>query len=213
MKKYFGILIIFCLCFSFSTAVMAQKKPKKTKEEVALEKEWAKKLKLLKPLDYKKLLEEKEALQTQVTDLERKNTSLKYEFDAKDAEIAKLKKELEDYNSGMAPAVAPKGESTDTGTVVSTGAKKGPSKGVTYKVQIGSFKNKDLTKYFDNNPNFSGEVDADGTKKYTLGVFTDYWEADKFKKALREMGVKGAWVVPYKNGKRVNLKDVLEGTI
>src|SRR5436190_7177883 len=147
MKKYIGIFIIFCLCFSFSTALMAQKKPKKTKEEIALEKEWAKKLKLMKPLDYKQMVEEKEALQTKVTELEGTNTSLKYEFDAKDAEIAKLKKELEDYKSGMAPDVAQGGDSTaadgTTPAAKKTVAKKGVSKGVVYKVQVGSFKNKD----------------------------------------------------------------------
>ena len=47
--------------------------------------------------------------------------------------------------------------------------------------------------------------------RYTLGEFRDYWEADKFKKYLREMGVKDAWIVPYKDGKRVPIKDVLEG--
>ncbi len=83
--------------------------------------------------------------------------------------------------------------------------------GVTYKVQIGAFKNKDLTKYFGTSKNFSGEVDADGTKKYTICFFKDYWEADNFKKYMREMGVKDAWVVAYKEGKRVPLKDALEG--
>lgn len=83
--------------------------------------------------------------------------------------------------------------------------------GVTYKVQIGAFKNKDLTKYFGTSKNFSGEVDADGTKKYTICFFKDYWEADNFKKYIREMGVKDAWVVAYKEGKRIPLKDALEG--
>ena len=82
-----------------------------------------------------------------------------------------------------------------------------------FKVQVGAFKNFDLTKYFDRHQNFSGEVDADGTMKYTLGIFSDYWEADKFKKYMREMGVKGAWIVSYKDGKRVNIKEVLEGSI
>jgi hypothetical protein len=84
---------------------------------------------------------------------------------------------------------------------------------VIFKVQIGSFKNKDLAKYFNNNPNFSGDIDEDGSKKYTLGYFREYWEADTFKKYLREMGVKDAWIVSYKDGKRVSIKDVLEGAL
>ena len=211
MNRYFWISLALLVCVSVSSS-FAQKKPKKTKEEVALEKEWAAKLKELKPLDYKALLEEKDVLLGQVSALEGKNSALRSESEQKDAEIAKLKKELEDYNSGMAPGVV-QGNQTPSNATSGYKSAKGPTQGVTYKVQIGSFKTKDLTKYFDNNPNFSGEVDADGSKKYTLGIFTDYWEADKFKKALREMGVKGAWVVPYKDGQRVNMKDVLEGSL
>ncbi len=153
------------------------------------EKEWAKKLKSLTPMEYKKLVEEKDALSAQVS----QTASLKSEVDAKNAEIEQLKKSL---------------QSGGTGNVKS---KTVP--GVIFKVQVGSFRNKDLSKYFDNNPNFSGEVDKDGIKKYTLGNFADYWEANTFKKALRDMGVKDAWIVPYKNGERVPIKDVLEGVL
>ena len=48
---------------------------------------------------------------------------------------------------------------------------------------------------------------------FTIGVFRDYWEADKFKKYMREMGVKDAWIVPFKDGVRVEIKDVLEGVV
>jgi hypothetical protein len=87
------------------------------------------------------------------------------------------------------------------------------SKGIVFKVQVGAFKNKDLAKYFDNNPNFGGEVKEGEPQKVTIGIFRDYWEADTFKKYMREMGVKDAWIVPYKDGQRVDIKDVLEGVI
>jgi hypothetical protein len=50
-------------------------------------------------------------------------------------------------------------------------------------------------------------------QKVTLGNFRDYWEADKFKKYLRDMGVKDAWIVPFKDGQRVDIKEVLEGVV
>ena len=85
-------------------------------------------------------------------------------------------------------------------------------KGILFKVQIGAFKKKDLSKFSKSNPAF--QLDAkDGTMKYTIGMFRDYWEADTFKKYLRQMGVKGAWIVAYKDGTRVPIKDVLEGVI
>jgi hypothetical protein len=119
---------------------------------------------------------------------------LKKEIAAKDQKIEELTNEIETLKSAPLQQSAIK-------------------KGVVFKVQIGTFKNKDLSKYFENNKNFSGEVDEDGAKKYTLGQFSDYWEADNFKKYLREMGVKDAWVVAYKDKKRLNMKDVLEGNI
>ena len=86
------------------------------------------------------------------------------------------------------------------------------SDGVVFKVQVGAFEKKDLSSFFDNNPMFSGETE-EGMQKITLGFFRDYWEADTFKKHLREMGVKDAWIVPFKDGVRVPIKDVLEGVI
>jgi hypothetical protein len=120
--------------------------------------------------------------------------NLKNEIAIKNQKIEELSKEIEALKNSSVQ----KSEKT---------------KGVVFKVQIGTFKNKDLSKYFENNKNFSGEVDEDGTKKYTLGEFTDYWEADRFKKYLREMGVKDAWIVAYKDKKRLNMKEVLEGNV
>ena len=199
MKKVF---LPIMLLTAFAVSTFAQM----TKEE---EKEWAKKIKTLTPESYKQLVSDKETLSTENDQLKSQNNDLQTKVTEKDAEIANLNKQLQDAMAAkqQEPTATP---STQTTTPHHT---EGGAKGVIYKVQIGVFKNKDLSKYFENNPNFSGETDADGTKKYTLGSFTSYWEAENFKKYLREMGVKDAWVVAYKNGKRVEIKDALEGTL
>lgn len=160
-------------------------------------KEWAKKLKELDPLALKALYEERD--------------QLKADAEAKAQELSNLKKELEDIRANSVKMPAESGEKDITANGYDR--QNINTNGVVFKIQIGAFRNKDLTKYFENNKNFSGDVDADGTKKYTLGYFSDYWEADRFKKYLREMGVKDAWIVPYKDGKRLNIKDVLEGVV
>ena len=162
-------------------------------------KEWAKKLKALDPLALKALYEERDQLKSQV--------------DSKTQEASDLNKQIEELKAAALKLPTP--AEPDEKDVTASGAASQPAnaQGVIFKVQIGAFKNKDLTKYFENNKNFSGDVDPDGTKKYTLGYFNEYWEADTFKKYLREMGVKDAWIVPYKEGKRLNIKDVLEGVI
>jgi len=85
------------------------------------------------------------------------------------------------------------------------------SVGLVFKVQIGAFKKKNLAKYFDNNPNLGGEEgkDPDDPQRITIGIFRDYWEANTFKKYMREMGVTDAWIVPYQDGVRVPLSSVL----
>ena len=169
-----------------------------TKEE---SKEWAKKIKTLTPESYKQLVDEKEALSAEKIKLTQENEVLKAQVSDLNAKLKAAQTALEEKQQAAAAAEA--------NVPVNTMA----AKGIVYKVQIGAFKNKDLSKYFENNKNFSGEVDADGTKKYTLGAFPTYWEADNFKKYLREMGVNDAWVVAYKDGKRIELKDALEGTL
>lgn len=202
MKKNWLVLVIL-LTMGFTTGVYAQKK---TKEDKALEKEWKKKMKDLDPLQLKALYDEKAALIQDKTDLNSRVVDLETQLSDKDAEIGKVKAQLQENERQLSEAktAATKASSSMYGAPAT-------ANGVVFKVQVGAFKNKDLTKYFKNNKNFSGEVDSDGTKKYTLGYFGDYWEADNFKKYLREMGVKDAWIVAYKDGSRVELKQVLEG--
>ncbi len=84
-------------------------------------------------------------------------------------------------------------------------------KGTIFKVQIGAKDDLDLKEILIdevNHENLEQEV-ANGLFKYTIGHFRNYWEADKLKKGLRSMGIQLAWIVPYKDGKRVILKEVL----
>jgi hypothetical protein len=202
MKNYVLILIL-CLSVSFVSNSYAQKR-KKSKEDKATEKEWKKKAKSLDPLEYKTLVEEQSKLKSEASELNAKVLGFEEQMGIKDTEIEKLKAELQEAKTKLADEQS--SNVTGSGSKIS-------AKGVVFKVQIGAFRNKDLSKYFENNQNFSGDVDPDGVKKYTLGYFGEYWEADNFKKYLREMGVKDAWIVPYKDGERVNIKDVLEGAI
>jgi vacuolar-type H+-ATPase subunit I/STV1 len=201
MKNVVILLSLFlCICL-LSTSSYAQKR-KKSKEDKAIAKEWKKKAKSLDPLEYKSMVEEQAKLKAESSELNAQILGVEERINSKDTQISRLQAELKEMQARIAEEQA----SNVTGKKVNI-------KGVVFKVQIGAFRNKDLTKYFDNNQNFSGDVDQDGVKKYTIGYFGDYWEADTFKKYLRAMGVKDAWIVPYKDGQRVNIKDVLEGAI
>jgi chromosome segregation ATPase len=67
---------------------------RRTKEEKAQAKEWKKKLKDLDPLQYKALLEERDGLKTELTDLNGKVVSLEADLNAKNSENEKLLAQL-----------------------------------------------------------------------------------------------------------------------
>lgn len=200
--------LFVCLALIFSgTQVFAQLSKKEKKE-------WKKKAKEYKtnPAALKQLTEDKQTADNSVVDLSGQVKSLQSTISDKDARIAELEDQISRMRSELNATKAELAQLRAAPPVNPMDF----SKGVVFKVQVGAFKNKDLSKYFDNNPNFGGEAadkDSNEPQKITIGIFRDYWEADTFKKYMREMGVKDAWIVPYKDGVRVEIKDVLEGVV
>lgn len=199
------LVLFFCLALIFSTSHSFAQLSKQEK------KEWKKKAKEFarNPANLKQLTEDKETAEGQVSSLNDKVTQLQASMSNKDARIAELEDQLSQSRAQLTSTRA------ELAQLKASPVKNDMdfSQGVVFKVQVGAFKNKDLQKYFDNNPNFGGEVKEGEPQKITIGIFRDYWEADQFKKYMREMGVKDAWIVPYRDGQRVEIKDVLEGVV
>jgi len=195
-----NLVILFCIVFV--VASVSTTYAQLSKEEA---KEWKKKAKVLKknPEELKALYDENAALKGEISGYKRQISSLEGQVKEKDNQIASMTQRMRDMEQEVAAAQQ---------ATASRPASAFDDSGVVFKVQIGAFRDRDMSKYFDNTENFSGETD-EGVQKITLGRFRDYWEADTFKKYLREMGVGDAWIVPYKDGKRVAMKDVLEGVI
>lgn len=199
-------LFFVCLFFIFSgTLVFAQLSKQEKKEWKRKAKEYSK-----NPANLKQLSEDKQTADNTVSQLNAQTKQLQSTISDKDARISELEMQLNGLRGQLSTARAEL-EQLKTAPPVNP---MDFSKGVVFRVQIGAFKNKDLSKYFDNNPNFGGEAGKDSEpQKITIGIFRDYWEANTFKKYLRDMGVKDAWIVPYKDGQRVDIKDVLEGVV
>jgi TolA-binding protein len=199
-------LFFVCLAFLFSgTVAFAQLSKQEKKEWKRKAKEYAK-----NPSNLKQLTEDKQTADNSVSQLNTQVKQLQSSLSDKDAQIGELETQLRNLRSQLSSTRAELEQLKANPPVNPMDF----SKGVVFRVQIGAFKNKDLSKYFDNNPNFGGEAGKDSEpQKITIGIFRDYWEADTFKKYLRDMGVKDAWIVPYKDGQRVDIKDVLEGVV
>jgi len=197
---------LLSFCFLFANIAKAQL----SKDE---RKEWKKKAKEYKknPEQLKSLVEENSALGSQVSSLKNQVNSLQSNLDDETAKVSELQDQIESLRGQIA---AKNQQISELKTKDVTQHKGQPSeKGLVFKVQIGAFqKDKKLTEYAEDQKNFDEDT-AEGMHKYTLGTFRDYWEADKFKKRLRQMGVQEAWIVAYKDGQRVPIKDVLEGII
>ena len=202
----YRLILLFCLALTFSTSQIFAQLSKQEK------KEWKKKAKEFSknPANLKQLTEDKQTAESELASANQRVTQLQSTMSNKDARIAELEDELSQSRSQLTTAKAELAQLKETPPAPSP---MDFSKGVVFKVQIGAFKNKDLAKYFENNPNFGGEIKEGEPQKITIGIFRDYWEADTFKKYMREMGVKDAWIVPYRDGQRVEIKDVLEGVV
>ena len=203
--KTLATILILILGVTFAFEGTAQMSKKETKE-------WKKRIKRLTPAQYKTLLDENKSLKGQVGSLRSEVDGIDETIADKDDQIAQYQGQISDLRNQVSQAKA------DAQTAIAEAAKNVKPQigniddqvGVVFKVQIGAFKNKNLTKYLEAGNNFSGETDDEGLKQYTLGVFKDYWDADTFKKYLREMGVQEAWIVSYRDGQRVPIKEVLE---
>ena len=200
MKKSISLIALaFCCVFAFQANAQMDKKEAK---------EWKKRIKKLQPEQYKQLLDENKSLKGQVTSLKTELGNVDDRLAEKDQQILTYQSQVGDLREELSRLQSK--QVADTPPSNSVGSSIDDQKGIVFKVQLGAYKKKeDLSKY-NNSPNFSAS-NEDGLQKVTLGVFRDYWEADKFKKFLREMGAKEAWIVSYKDGQRVPIKDVLEG--
>ena len=205
MKTKIFLLLVIGASFS-SNLLIAQlsKQEKKT---------WKTKAKEYKkdPASLKAFTEEHNALKSKVTSIENQLKALQAKFAAKDERI----EQLTDENENLKTELAAKNKKIQELAAAPRPVAHGDDvTGLVFKVQIGAFnEDKGLKEYADSQKNFAEDKTEDPYTKYTLGVFRDYWEADKFKKYLRTMGVKQAWIVSYKDGTRVPIKDVLEGII
>lgn len=202
MKKYvMSLSLVLAMLFAVSPAY-AQKGNKKDK---AVKKEWKKKAKtyVKNPLSLKSTIENYQKTIEELTkknnELSQRYTELQAQLDkcesqsrAKDAEINNLKNQLAQCNTAL-----------ETSKQVQV---KDVERGLVFKVQIGAFQYFNINQYLSETQNFEGET-KDNLNKYTIGKFKDYNMADAFKKDIRKMGIKDAWIVAYYDGVRIDMKE------
>lgn len=81
-------------------------------------------------------------------------------------------------------------------------------KGVVFKLQVGAFEKVKLPEDLKDAKNLATE-DKSNVQKILLGKFQDYDMAKKFQGYLKEMGLKDAWIVSYRDGLRVPIEEAI----
>ncbi|MGB0404108.1 MAG: hypothetical protein ACPGEG_08430, partial [Salibacteraceae bacterium] len=79
--------------------------------------------------------------------------------------------------------------------------------GVVYKVQIGAFRNAPPQDVFKGFAPVRGESTRPGWTRYTAGLFTSRDQAKLKRNEIRTLGYSDAFVVAYKDGKRISLTE------
>jgi hypothetical protein len=81
--------------------------------------------------------------------------------------------------------------------------------GVYYKVQVGAFRNKIPQNLYGEFAPVSGETLNNGITRYTAGFFMNFDNADQAKMTIRRMGYSDAFIVAFRDGKRIPLYEAM----
>jgi hypothetical protein len=182
MKKLIVLVAIFGI-FTFSSEAQNLTKS----EKKALKKE----IKTLRkdPIQYQILKESNNKKELVINEQNYQISVLKKIGEQRDNDLSSAQNKIEDLKNQLS-------EATSTNNCGINAA------GTNYRVQIGLFRKFDITDFL-NNVKFIEYERVDGMIRYSLGNFQTEQEAENFKKELRKMGIKDAFVSEYKDGKRV----------
>jgi hypothetical protein len=85
-------------------------------------------------------------------------------------------------------------------------------KGIYYMVQVGAFRNRIPQNLYDEFAPVHGETVGSGITRYCAGYFLSFDKADNAKIDIRRMGYADAFVVAFKDGKRIPIYEAMAGT-
>lgn len=211
-KSLFLLLLMSCFMFGVQAQELSKEEIKKWKD---LAKEYKKNPAGLKVLSERSegLEAELDELNAEVGALQQENNSFQAQMNRKDSRIQSLEAQVNKLNMDLSQAQASIATMQEKGGGDSmSGGGDDMMMGVVFKVQIGAFNKgkKPMDGDLAESDNLRVE-ETDEYQKVVVGQFRDYQSAKDLKDQLQKMGVKGAWIVSYKDGIRVSVKEALAG--
>lgn len=211
MKSRKALLTFTLALFVLGTAYAqtSDNRPLTKKEK----REWKRKKRKMSVEDFQQLYQENTNQKAEIVSMQGEIESLENQLSQKDASVSDLQKQVKRMQAAYQAAQneIEQLKRTPRQPAVEPNMVNGEdfSVGVVFKVQVGAFRKIDLGKYAETSDDF-GQEGGKELRKYIVGNFRNYEDANVLKRYLREMGVKDAWIVPYRDGQRVPLKEVLE---
>ncbi len=204
------ILIHLFIAASFLLAGQTQLQAQEEELSKDEKKAWKQQAKEYKrnPAALKELVEEHESFQRENRELQLKNTQLEAAMAKHDAEVAQLQQETDRLTSSLAAAQETIMQlRQEREAMASKGTTGNAMQGLVFRVQIGAYEKANLSSSLDN-PDDNMDLEMqDGLQKIIIGRFRDYADANEMRKYMQKIGIKDAWVVPYRDGQRITLKE------
>lgn len=214
MKLY--KLLFFLLFLSVSGQVVAQQMSKEER------KQWQQAAKDYQknPEGLKALTDERDRLRREVQQLQARANSAESAQTQNQTQLAQMQQEIQTLRNQLnsaqdnvrklaqdkAQLEKAQTQTTTTRTADNFNPTQPYAPGVVYRVQVGAFRRNQIPQNFQNESDMTVEEDG-GYVKVMLGSYRNYDEAKTRVAALKRQGVKSPWVVAYKDGRRVSLKE------
>ncbi len=199
------IMLVFAIavCQGQSSGIQVQVSEELSKEEKKRWKQIAKDYRRDLP-KLQKLVKEHEAYKEGYNSLKQEIEKLRNAEGQDDSRIEELEQEIDQLTIMLNTARSSLEKMTEEKQAVDD------NYGVWFRVQIGAFEQEQMEK----NLTVTGDMtveDSDDLQKVVVGRYRDYERAKALRDQLKKMGVKGAWIVSYRDGSRVSIKEALEG--
>lgn len=195
--------ISILLLVLFSSQVFAQD-AEMSKEEL---KRWKKIVKDYKknPAALKKLTDERQRYKQESEQLQAQLSDLQSQQGQGSSMLAQKEQEVMDLNNQLLNAQSTIQQLRDQ--ISNTPVKDDMVGGLVFRVQIGAYQKTKVSNSLATDDAMKLE-DADGLQKILIGQFRDQDEANQLKDHMVKIGVKDAWVVPFRDGVRISLEEI-----
>lgn len=191
------VLLPFFLLSATMVSAQSKEEKQRLKEEKKREK---KELKILKKMDPRQIKAMKVGLEKKISELEvctASRDSLSNAVYALQTKITEQETEIQE-SAGKANAKGKVGGSKSGNSIV-------PKKGIIFTVQLGAYKEFNISEKMGTG---GLQLDEDeGMSKYLLGTFKSLDKAEAFRNEIARMGIKDAWVVAFRDGKRITKEE------